>query len=84
MKYEIPQDILDETDCLNGFGCLTDGNCKDFPMCDASFIGSRNITFLKPGVTKEVLKKCPLVFSSHSRLLCICPTRHYLVKEYGV
>jgi hypothetical protein len=84
MDYKIPQDILDETECPNDYGCLTDGNCKDFPMCDADFTGNRNITFLKPGVTKEVLNKCPLVFSSHNKLICICPVRHYLYEEFGV
>jgi hypothetical protein len=84
VKYKIPQDILDATECTNGFCCLTDGYCKDFPMCDANFIGSRNITFLKEGVTKEVLNKCPYVFSSHGRLICKCPVRHYLFDKHGV
>jgi hypothetical protein len=84
MNYELPQDIHDETECPNDFGCLTDGACKDFPVCDANFIGNRNITFLNPGVTKEVLNKCPYVFSSHGRLICKCPARHYLFDKYRV
>ena len=84
MKYEIPQEILDEIECPNDFGCLADGTCKEFPTCEADFIGSKNITFLKPGVTKEVLNKCPHVFSSHGRLICKCPIRYYLFEKYGV
>ena len=84
MKYNIPQCILDETECPTEFSCLYDGKCKGFPRCDADYTASEYLTFLKPGVTKEVLHKCKYVFASYNKMICKCPVRYYLKKENGV
>jgi hypothetical protein len=58
MKYEIPQDILELTEC-----------------------NSEYITFLKSGISKEVLQQCAYVFSAYDKLICKCPVRYYLFEE---
>jgi len=84
MKYDIPQNILAETECPTEFNCLYDGKCKGFPRCDADYTASKYLTFLKPGLEEEILHKCQYVFSSYDKKICKCPVRYYLKKEYGV
>ncbi len=84
MKYNIPKNILDETECPTEFSCLYDGKCKGFPRCDADYTASEYLTFLKPGVAKEILHKCQYVFASYDKMICKCPVRYYLKKEYRV
>ena len=84
MKYQIPQSILDETECPYNMGCLTDGKCNNGPVPQAAFTGSRNITFLKSDVPFESVQGCPYMFKSFDKLICKCPVRFYLCKEYGV
>ena len=83
-KYKIPRAILDETECSRDIGCLIDGKCKNRFRCEADFIGSQNVTFLKPGVSREVLQQCQYVFSAYDKLICKCPVRYYLFEEYAI
>ena len=85
MKYEIPQEIIDvTTECPRDLGCLVDGKCKNLPMCEADYAGREYNTFLQSGVSQEVLQQCRFVFPSYGKLICKCPVRYYLCKEYGV
>ena len=84
MKYIIPQDILDVTECNSEYSCLSKGKCKNCDQCSADFTGSKYITFLKASVSKEVLQECPYVFAAYDKLVCKCPVRYYLFNEYRI
>jgi len=84
MEYEIPQDILDATNCPKMYTCLTDVYCKNHAMCEVNYRSGKYVTFLKPGVSQEVLQQCPYAFTSRYGVKCKCPVRYYLNKEYGI
>jgi hypothetical protein len=53
-------------------------------QCQADFTTSKFITFLKHDVSNEVLQECPYIFEAGHWMMCKCPVRYYLNKEYGV
>ena len=84
MDYKIPQYILDATDCSKKLTCITDVYCKDHVMCEVHHTTEKYISFLKPGAGQESLEQCPYADHSCDMMVCKCPIRYYLHKEYGI
>ena len=84
MRFNIPQDILDASDCSHKHTCLTDAYCKGRAMCEVTCTTGRYITFLEPGFAEEALRQCPYAVKFSDKVVCKCPTRYYLHKEYGI
>ena len=84
MDYKIPQYILDATDCSKKLTCITDVYCKGHVMCEVHHIAEKYVTFLNPGAAQEVLDECPYADDSCDMVVCKCPTRYFLHKEYGI
>ncbi len=84
MRYKVPQDILDATECTQEFSCLSDRNCGEFDMCEVTYTAGKNITFLKSEIAQEVLPQCNNTLPFTNGFICKCPTRYYLYHEYGV
>ncbi len=84
MEYTIPQEFLDDTDCLKEFSCLSNGKCGDIDMCKVNYAGSKNITFLKQGISDQIIHQCHYALKYYDRVICRCPIRHYLYQEYRI
>jgi hypothetical protein len=84
-KYKISYKILNTTCCTKDFSCLAKKEYISKFRCEADYIDNNNVVYLKPRVSKEILQQCHYAFTHTSgKIICRCPVRYHLCKEYGV
>ncbi len=86
MRYQVPQDIIDETECPYEFSCISDGKCGDLDMCGVEYDSAIYIdsTYLKPEVDHEISRECQYADIVYGGIVCKCPVRFYIYQEYGI
>lgn len=82
MKFTVSETVRREaTRCSHDYSCLTDGLCKDSPLCQAESTSGKNVIFLKPVDKDKVAPGCPYLLSYAGERVCICPVHYDIYQQ---
>ena len=78
VSIHIPEDILKQTTrCDKNFSCLSDGGEH---LCKVMYFGSNKVCFVECSNGKS----CAYIMPLGNSILCTCPTRKAILRQYGI
>jgi hypothetical protein len=83
MKLNIPQDVIDRTNCPHDFVCISEHEkCGGSSICNVLYKYSENAEALF--VKKDPRNECPNHTPWGNWNICHCPVRFYLYTVYNI